>query len=69
MCELTVLLDGKEVFKDAIYAKAENGKVEIKDVLGGSKVIEKCDIKEVNISSERLILVTSRTKFSSQDAL
>lgn len=58
MCELSVLLDGKEVFKDAIYAKAENGKVEIKDIMGGFRVIEHSKIKEVDISSERLVLVS-----------
>jgi predicted RNA-binding protein len=56
MCEFSVLLGGEEVFKDAIYAKADESKVILKDVLGNSKALENCRITEINVSSERLVL-------------
>jgi len=56
MCEFKVLLKGKTVFEDAIYAKADNGKVTVKDVIGNSKTFENCKIAEVNVNSERLVL-------------
>lgn len=56
MCEFTVLLGAKEVFKDAIYAKADGSKVILRDVLGNSRVIENCRIAEINVNSERLVL-------------
>jgi predicted RNA-binding protein len=58
MCELKVLLQGKTVFNDAIYAKADNSKVIVRDVIGNSKTFENCKIAEVDISSERLVLST-----------
>ena len=56
MCEFRVLLKGKTVFKDAIYAKADNSKVIVKDVIGESKAFENCKIAEVDVNSERLVL-------------
>jgi predicted RNA-binding protein len=56
MCELKVLLQEKIVFNDAIYAKADNDKVTVRDVIGNSKTFENCKIVEVDVSSERLVL-------------
>jgi len=56
MCEFSVLLQDKMVFKDAIYAKADGNKVIIKDVLGDSKIFKNCRIVEVDVNSERLVL-------------
>ncbi len=56
MCEFKVLLQGKAVFNDAIYAKADNRKVIVRDVIGNSKTFENCKIAEVDVSSERLVL-------------
>ena len=56
MCEFKVLIQGKTVFKDAIYAKAGNNKVTVRDVIGDSKTFENCKIAEVDVSSERLVL-------------
>ena len=56
MCELKVIIDGKTVFNDAVYAKAENNKVIVKDMLGNHKKFEKCIIAEVDINSTRMIL-------------
>jgi len=56
MCEFSVLLKAKMVFKDAVYAKADGNKVVVKDVLGDSKVFKNCKIVEVDVNSERLVL-------------
>lgn len=56
MCEFTVILDGKTVFKDAIFAKLESNKVVVKDVLGQSKEFRNCKIMEVDVNSTRLLL-------------
>lgn len=58
MCEFNVLLNGKVVFREVIYAKAEENKVILKDVLGVSKVLKGCRIVEVDVGSERLVLST-----------
>jgi predicted RNA-binding protein len=56
MCEFSVLLKEKTVFKDAIYVKVDGSKVTVRDVLGNSKVFENCKIVEVDVNSERLVL-------------
>jgi predicted RNA-binding protein len=56
MCELTVILDGNIVFKDAVYAKVESGNVVVKDILGESKKFKNCKIVEVDVNSTNLIL-------------
>ena len=56
MCEFSVLLEEKIVFKDAIYAKVDGSKVIVKDVLGDSRVFENCKILEIDVNSERLVL-------------
>lgn len=54
MCEFKVSKNGKLVFKDAVYAKAEGENVTVKDVLGVAETFEKCIITEVDVGSERL---------------
>jgi len=56
MCEFIVHKEGKAVFKDVVYAKAEGSKVTVRDVLGTSKVFENCRITEIDVRSERLTL-------------
>ncbi|MBX5328481.1 MAG: CooT family nickel-binding protein [Candidatus Bathyarchaeota archaeon] len=56
MCEFTVILDGKTVFKDVVYAKMENNRILIKNVLGESKEFKNCKIVEVDVNSTRLVL-------------
>ena len=56
MCEFSVLLQDKMVFKDVVYAKSDGSKVIVKDVLGDSKVFKNCRIVEVDVNSERLVL-------------
>jgi predicted RNA-binding protein len=57
MCEFKVLNKGEVVFKDAVYAKVDGTNVTVRDVLGISKTFENSRIAEVNVNSERLLLV------------
>jgi predicted RNA-binding protein len=57
MCELTVFLGKEIIFRDVVYAKIEGDKVLLKDVLGAVKLLENRKIVEVDVSSERLVLV------------
>jgi predicted RNA-binding protein len=56
MCEFKVILNGETVFKDAVYAKAKDSNVSVKDVLGQSKEFKHCKILEVDVNSTRLVL-------------
>ena len=56
MCEFKVIKEGKTVYKDVVYAKAEGAGVTVRDVLGVSKAFENCEIVEVDVGSERLVL-------------
>ena len=56
MCDLSVLIGGEVVFRNAISAKVDGDKVILKNVLGVSEVFENCRIVEVDIGSERLVL-------------
>lgn len=58
MCEFTVFLNKEIVCRDVVYAKTEGNKVLLKDVLGVAKTIKKCKIVEVDVSSERLVLIS-----------
>jgi len=59
MCEFEVVLNGKTVYKDVIYAKSDGKDVVVKDVLGSTKTFENCYIAEIDVSLERLILASS----------
>lgn len=59
MCEFKVILNGKEVWNDVVYAKAERGKVIVKDVAGQSKEFKNCRIIEVDVNTTRLVLAGS----------
>jgi len=56
MCEFNVILNGKTVFKDVIYAKMESDNIIVKNVLGESKEFKNCKITEVDVNSTRLVL-------------
>ncbi|MBS7650652.1 MAG: CooT family nickel-binding protein [Candidatus Bathyarchaeia archaeon] len=56
MCEFKVFLDGEKIFEGAVYAKSAGNTVLLRDILGGSKSIEKVKILEVDVTSERLTL-------------
>ncbi len=56
MCEFNVILNGKTVFKDVVYAKVENGNVTVKNVLGEAKEFQNCTITLVDVNSTKLVL-------------
>jgi predicted RNA-binding protein len=56
MCEFNVILDGKTVFEDVIYAKMENNNLIVRDVLGNSKEFRNCKIVEVDVNTTRLVI-------------
>ena len=60
MCEFNVILIGKTVFKDVIYAKMDGNKLIVRDVLGKSKEFENCKIMEVDVNSTRMTLSSSK---------
>jgi len=57
MCEFKVMKKGEVVFKDAVYAKDNGNNVTVRDVLGVSKTFENSRIAEVDVHTERLLLV------------
>ncbi|MEM2098967.1 MAG: CooT family nickel-binding protein [Candidatus Bathyarchaeia archaeon] len=57
MCEFNVVLNGKVVFKDVVYAKVENSGVTVKNILGESRDFKNCLVQEVDVNSTRLVLV------------
>ena len=57
ICKFTVFLGKEIVFRDVVYAKIEGNKVLLEDVLGVVKILENHKIVEVDVSSERLVLV------------
>ena len=60
MCELKVILNGKMVFNQAIYAKQENDQVIVKDVLGFTRGFINSTIQEINIGKKTLTLKNSQ---------
>jgi len=61
MCEFNVILNGKTVFKDVVYAKTENNEVTAKNILGETKEFKNCEIIEVDVNSTRLVLTALKT--------
>ena len=57
MCEFNVILNGEIEMKDVIYAKVEENKVIVKDILGKAMAFTDCKIMEVDVPNARLILV------------
>jgi len=58
MCEFNVVLNGKSVFRDAVYAIVDKNNVTVRDVLGQSKEIRNCKIVEVDVNATRLVLAS-----------
>lgn len=56
MCEFKVFLGDKRVAEDVIYAKVEDQRVTLRDILGKPVVVEGVRIVEVDVSSTRLVL-------------
>jgi len=58
MCEFDLIVDGKIVLRDVIYARREDGRVIVRDIAGELREYENCRIEEVDASSTRLVLST-----------
>ncbi len=56
MCEFKVVLDGRVVAEDIIYAREEGSSVVLRSVIGEEKRIEGCRIIEVDSVHEKLVL-------------
>ena len=56
MCEFNVILNGKTLFKDVVYAKTEGTTVTVKNILGETKEFKNCKITEVDVNATRLVL-------------
>jgi predicted RNA-binding protein len=61
MCEFNVILDGKTLFKDVVYAKMDKGNVTVKSILGEAKEFKDCKIVEVDVNATRLVLASNKT--------
>jgi len=61
MCEFNVILNGKTVFQDVIYAKTETNNVTVKNVLGETKQFKNCKITEVDVNNTHLLLTSLKT--------
>ena len=60
MCEFNVIVNGKTLFKDVVFAKTDGNNVTVKSVLGETKEFKNCAITEVDVNTTRLILTATR---------
>lgn len=60
MCEFKVILNGEEVFRDVVYAKADDEKVLVRDVMGETREFPSCRIIIVDVNNAQLILASSK---------
>jgi predicted RNA-binding protein len=56
MCELKVIAGDEIAFENVIYAKTNENRVIVKDILGKSKEFKNYKIAAVDINREQLIL-------------
>lgn len=56
MCEFNIILDGKKIFADVVYAKDEDNSIKVKTILGEIKEFENCKIIEVDVNNAKLVL-------------
>ncbi len=56
MCEFNVILNGKTVFRDVIFAKIQGSNVIAKNVLGEIREFKSCRIAEVDVNVTKLVL-------------
>ncbi len=60
MCEFNIILNGKTLFKDAIYAKIQGNKVTVRNVMGETKEFQNCVIDEVDVNRTKLVLKAAK---------
>lgn len=51
------MINGKTVFKDAVYAKSDGNRIIVKDILGDIKEFQNYKITELKINTQQLILL------------
>jgi len=56
MCEFNVILDGRTVFGDVIYAKVDGSTVIVKNILGAAQEYKNVKIAEVDVATARFVL-------------
>ena len=56
MCEFGVILNGKVVSKDVVFAKYEGGKVVVRNMLGEASEYVNCKIEEIDVRTTRLVV-------------
>jgi predicted RNA-binding protein len=59
MCEFNVILNGKTLFKDVVYAKTEGTTVTVKNILGEAMEFKNSKITEVDVNATRLVLTVA----------
>ena len=61
MCEFNIIVKGQIVFKDVVYAVADEGMVIVKDIIGETKKFENYRISEIDVNKAQLILSSITT--------
>ncbi|RJS89392.1 CooT family nickel-binding protein [Candidatus Bathyarchaeota archaeon] len=56
MCEFKVFLEGKEIFRDVIYAKMVGEDLVLRDVMGEVRRFPNSRIAEMDVASARLVI-------------
>jgi predicted RNA-binding protein len=56
MCEFNVIIDGKKIFEDVVYAKDEKKSIKVKTILGETREFQNCKIIEVDVNNTKLVL-------------
>ena len=56
MCELKVIIENEVKFENVVYAKTIENNVMVSDIFGKSMEFKNCQIREVDIGREQLIL-------------
>jgi predicted RNA-binding protein len=56
MCEFNVVVNGKILVRDVIYAKVDGDKVTVKNILGQPQEFKGYKIVEVDVAATRLVL-------------
>ena len=51
-----MILNGKVVSKDVVFAKYEGGKVVVRNMLGEASEYVNCKIEEIDVSTTRLVV-------------
>jgi predicted RNA-binding protein len=56
MCEFKVIIDGKKIYEDVVYAIDEEKSIKVKTILGETREFQNCKIIEVDVNNAKLVL-------------